>query len=296
MELAPIPPGGLGDGKAQRSTWQPHPLRMDFAVPDEVSGAGVLEKANGLDAYPPRKRLLPMKSTSFELSPFPHDHKRLVANRARRAFGPDNHMKYDMARLCAYLVIAKHATHHYLPTALGKRRRRPYRYRAQLLIEYMQRLYDRACNDFLSEYCYNACQLDVVPVRPDEIALWNEWNKYHDVERPDWGSMNLNDPIKPIQQELLTQWCHKIPDVADKFSAFRVLSGFRNNSPQLTLWCSVCEHWNPKASNRKTSENEMLLHVCRMGKVENHHQLELLKLTAKFCQKQVEPQYLWPKL
>ncbi|CAN3352979.1 hypothetical protein DICA2_A03466 [Diutina catenulata] len=305
MDLGFIPPGSLGDGESPTlSTW-PNTMRLyDFAVPDELSGASELEKLKGLDKIPPRKRLID-QGNSFELSPFPHDHKRLVANRVSRISGPDNHMEYDMAKLCAHLVMAKHATRNFLPEALSRHLQRPVSWQDDIKIEYSRRRYERNRNDFLSEYCYRDCHSDVIPVRPDEIALWNEWSMINPQKR--WGYHRrigymplrfMRHDLRVRQFELLTNWCNTIPDVAEKYDAFRTLAAFSENLPLGRLfWCSVCEYWNPKPNERLECDVKAVpFHVCHMGKVEYLHRLELLKLTAKFCQRVVKTKYEYPKL
>ncbi|CAN3500235.1 hypothetical protein DICA1_C00628 [Diutina catenulata] len=296
MELAFIPPGSLGDGESViRSIWNYRGTHIPGVLND------ARKHPHELDRYPPRKRLIPKQGT-IELSPFPHDRKRMVASRVRRGFGPDNHVDYMTAKLCAYLVKGKHAYEDYLPFARGGRRPRPFTKYDQFRMGYFTRLFERCRNDFLSEYCHQACNSDIVPVRQDEIALWDEWSKIENNRRPDyWDNfMSLNSSIRGPQYKLLLSWCHTIPDPTDQAEAFRTMAALTHTfwSCESTLWCPVCEMWEPKTTKRNecVSYKEFPSHTCSMGASEYRHKLELLKLTAKFCQRQAESRYVWPKL
>ncbi|CAN3476202.1 hypothetical protein DICA0_D11980 [Diutina catenulata] len=309
MELVYVPPGSLGNGETfPPSTWTPlasaaerHLVnKVYFAVPEEACATSDLDKIRELDKFPPRKRLVQFNDNSFELSPFPHGRERMVANRMHRAFGPDGHMTYDMAKLCAYLVKAKQAecVHRRM---LSLNLPRPMTYKDQFRVDSVQRHFERGRNDFLSECCYHACHSDVVPVRPDEIALWDEWSTViskDEIRRQ--PEIYVKFRVRKSRFQSLREWCHTIPDLTEKFDAFRTLAAFSSCGYVCTTTyrCSVCEFWNPKVKERSTCEDiwKLPVHVCHMGEMEYRHRLELLKLTAKFCQRQAKAAKLWPRL
>lgn len=299
FDVIPDRPGHLNDPEKLKASWR-YVLAQNFAAPKEVSNLWGVKRKQGLDRYPPRKRLAKENGMSDKLSTIPSHLKRKVATRARRGFGPDNRMEYDMAKVCAYLVRAKAFYRLLLPMALGESLPRPLTQFDHHEMIYLQWLLLRARNDFLSEYCHQVIDADIIPVRKDEIAEWHEiytnscsYNHF----------LLLASPMKTFEQRRqqkfrLARWCHGIPNAPDKYEAFRMLAAFVGGRQLVeTCWCPVCEIWEPKTEETlKLTGHQLPVHHCKMGRNETYRRVGTLSLVAKFCERQAEDRYVWPKL
>lgn len=239
---------------------------------------------------PTRRRLPRNECTSFEIAPFPQ-----AANCLRRGTND-----FHRARLCAYLVKAKVAYRDHLDEALGHGFSRPLSREDYFKKRYWQRFLLRSRNDFLAEYWRQANQLETIPVRRDEIALWDEWqNSAHgDVIDTYRHRCRKKIPWAGKQGNRLRRFCGiVVPDIVDAIEGYRTLCAFSSGycTTHIMRTCAVCLLWdvNGEAAHDCVS-GEVLpiskckggyivpVHTCQMGKTEYVHQMELLELTHKF--------------